>query len=141
MCLSRGDAHANSHRWPTVHRQNLYCDEDQLSPDASLELLLDRRDEIEDANINAIRRVHQFLVNEYFRNKIKANSGVRSWRFYRSSTRLPVSRRLARVALWAGVCLDAAIISKAGVFLADGRLGTSFSKRGKSDSLRRTYCG
>ena len=37
-----------------------------------------------------------------YTNKIKANSGVRSWRFYRSSTRLPVSGKVARVVLWGG---------------------------------------
>ena len=40
------------------------------------------------------------LMVEGYSNKIKAYSGVRSWRFYRSSTRLSVSRRVARVALW-----------------------------------------
>ena len=39
------------------------------------------------------------LEDEGLRNKIKANSGVRSWRFYRSSTRLPVSGNVPRVAL------------------------------------------
>ena len=37
------------------------------------------------------------------------------------------------------VRLDAAMVSKAGAFLVDGGLGTSFSKRGTSNSLRRTY--
>ena len=40
-------------------------------------------------------------------NQIKANSGVRSWRFYRSSTRLPVSGRVKRVTLWGDFSLSA----------------------------------
>ena len=43
------------------------------------------------------------LLEEGYSNKIKANSGVRSWRLYRSSTSLPVLGRLARVALWGGL--------------------------------------
>ena len=45
MSLTRGDAHANSRRWLTAHRHNLYSDEDHVFSTASLELLPDRRDE------------------------------------------------------------------------------------------------
>ena len=48
--------------------------------------------------------------------KIKANSGARSWRFYRLSTRLSVSGRVARVALWGGFGLGAGIVPEAGAF-------------------------
>ena len=52
-------------------------------------------------DINSIRLVlQQFLEGEGLRSKIEANSGVRSRRFYRSSTRLPVFGNIARVALW-----------------------------------------
>ena len=47
------------------------------------------------------------LLEEDYLNEIKANSGVRSWWFYKSSTSLPVSRRVARVTLWGGFRLDA----------------------------------
>ena len=47
------------------------------------------------------------MEDEGLRNKIKVNSGVRSWRFYRSSTRLPVFENVARVALWVTFCLGA----------------------------------
>ena len=46
------------------------------------------------------------LLEEGYSNKIKANSDVRSWRFYRSSTRLPDSGRVALAALWGGFRLS-----------------------------------
>ena len=46
------------------------------------------------------------MEDDGLRNKIKANSGVPSWRFYRSFTRLPVSGSVARVALWGGFRLS-----------------------------------
>ena len=42
--LTRGDAHANSRRWLTPHRQSLYNDENHLSAAAS-SVLPDREDE------------------------------------------------------------------------------------------------
>ena len=42
------------------------------------------------------------LQMEGYSNEIKANSGIGSWRLYRSSTRRPVSGRMPRVAYWMG---------------------------------------
>ena len=47
------------------------------------------------------------LLEEGHLNKINANFGVRSWRLYRSSTRLPVFGTVARVTLWGGFRLGA----------------------------------
>ena len=63
--------------------------------------------------------LQQFLENEGLRNKMKANSGVRSWRFYRSSTRLSASGRVLRVALWGGFCLGAGWYPRLEPFLRD----------------------
>ena len=68
---------------------------------------------------NPIRHVQQFLKS--LRNKNKASLGVRSWRLYRSSTRLHVSDKVALVALWGAVRLDAAVVSHVGAILVGGR--------------------
>ena len=60
----------------------------------------------------------QFLKVEGLRNKIEANSGVRSRRFYRSSTRLPIFGNVTRVALRGGSRLGA-VWWRSGVFLTD----------------------
>ena len=105
MSLTRGDAHANSRRWLTSRRHSLFSDDDQLSQATSL-VLPDRRDQLE--NINSIRYdVEHFLENESLTNGNKENLDVQSWRFYRSSTRLPVSGKVARVALLGGFRLGA----------------------------------
>ena len=86
--LTREEAPANSRRWLTSRRHSLFNDEDQLSPVTSL-VLPHRRYQFE--NINSTRYdVQQFLKVEGRTNENKANSGVRSWRFDRSSMRLPV---------------------------------------------------
>ena len=125
---NRGDADINTCRWLTSRRHSLYNDEDHFSPDICL-VLPDRRDEFVDINpirhvlqdflengsfrkdINPIRHdvLQQFLENKCLRKKMKAKSGVRSWRFHRSSTRLPVSERVARATLWGVFRLDAGV--------------------------------
>ena len=63
--------------------------------------------------MNSIRHgLQQFLDDEGLRNKIKADPGVRSCRFYRLSAHLPVSGRIARVALWGGFRLGAGWYSR-----------------------------
>ena len=79
----------------------LYSDYDHLLP-AAYSVLPDRGDRVWD-DINPVRHVQRFLGDEGLRNKIEANSGVRSWWLYRSSTRLPVFGSVARIALRGGV--------------------------------------
>ena len=100
-CLSpvRGDAYATSRWWLTSHRQNLYSDDDHLSLAASL-VRSDQIDENYDFSIHHGQK--QFLNVQVIRNKIDENSGFRSNRLYRSSTRLSVFGSVARVALWGG---------------------------------------
>ena len=71
----------------------------------------------------------------------KASSGVRSWRLYRSPTRLPVSGKVARVALWRVFYLDPVMVSEAGAFLVGGGLEHHFPNRRSSDSFGRAYYG
>ena len=70
-----------------------------------------------------------------------ANSGVRSWHFYRSSTRLIVSGRVERVALWGGFRLGAGWYPRLERVLVDGRLEHHFPREVQATRLRRTYCG
>ena len=81
---------------------------------------------------------NSFLEDEGLRNKNKANFGIRSRRLYRSSTRLPAPGGVARVPLWGVFCLDAAMVSEAGVFLVGG--GLNYHRR-SSNSLCPMYCG
>ena len=110
-----------------------------LSPAAFVKLLPDLKYEFWD-DINPIRHIQHFLEDEGLRNENKANSGVRSWWLFRSSTRLPVSGRVTRVALWGGFRFDAAVASEARAFLVQGEFEHHFQER-PSDSLRRTHCG
>ena len=71
--------------------------------------------------------LQQFLEDEGLTNEIDANFGVGSWRFYRSSTRLPVFGNVARVALKGGSSLGADWW-RSGAFLVNGGVGTSFSR-------------
>ena len=88
----------NSRRWLTSRRHNLYSDENHLSPIA---FFVKRRRDQETYQPDKQPACLLLLVKGYS-NKIKVNSGVRFWRFYGSSTRLSVSGRVARVALWGG---------------------------------------
>ena len=56
MSLTLEDAHNDSHRWLTSHRQNLYSSKDHLQP-ATSSALLNRIDEFMD--FNSIRLVRQ----------------------------------------------------------------------------------
>ena len=127
MSLIRGDAHANSRRWLTSSQHSLYSDEDNLLPAAS-SVLPDRGDEFWD-KINPIRHVQQFLEDEGLIIKIKATSVVRSWQFYRSSTRLPVFRNVVRIALWGGFRLSARWYPRPEHFLAQEWFEMPFSER------------
>ena len=64
--------------------------------------------------------LQQLLENEKFRNGNMTNSGVQSCRFYRSSTRLPVSGRIVRVALWGGFRLGTGWCPRLQRFFIDG---------------------
>ena len=76
------------------------------------------------------------------RNEIKANSGARSLRFYRPSTRLLVPGKVARVALWKGFCLGGGWYLRLERLLVDGRLDYHLPREvHKATRLRRTYCG
>ena len=140
MSCTREDARATSRRGLSSRRHNLCSEEDYISPAASLEFLHDRRDDFYN-DINLIRHMQQFLDNKDVRNENNATFGVRFWRLYRSSTRLRVFERVARVALWGGVRLDAAMVSEARAFSVGGELIYHFPKRRPSDLLRRTSCG
>ena len=94
MFLTRGDAHANSRRWLTPRRDSLYSDDDHISP---ITFFLEPRRDQETYQPDKLHACP--LLAESYRNNIKANSGIRSQRLYRSSTRLPVFGSVARVAL------------------------------------------
>ena len=56
------------------------------------------------------------LLEEGYSNKIKANSVVQSWLFYRLSMRLPVSGWVARVALWGSFLFGRRMVPESGAF-------------------------
>ena len=117
------DAHANSRRWSTPRQHSLYSDDNHLSP---IVFFLEPRRGQETYQLD---KQPACLLLAGYTNKIKANSGIRSWRFYRLSTRLPVCGNVARVALWGSFRLDAGWYPRLECFLADGWLGILFSKR------------
>ena len=104
MSLTRGDAYANSRRWLTSRRYSLYSDEGHLYPTAYFFGSLSE-------GIEEVRPDKQpsypSRLEEGYSNKIKANSGVRFWRFHSSYTHLSVSGRVAHDALWGSFRLDA----------------------------------
>ena len=118
--FTRGDAHANSRRWHTARRCSLCSNEDHRFTTASS--LDPRRQDQENNQPDKPQPACPSFLEEGLRNKMKPNSGVWCWRLYRSSTRLPVSGRVARIALWRGIRLDAAMVSEAGAFLIVGGL-------------------
>ena len=87
----------NSARQLNPQRHSLYSDKDHLLL-TMFSALPDRGDEC--WRIIPIRNVHQFLKIKDLTSKFETNSGTRSWLLYRSSTRLPIFAKVARVALW-----------------------------------------
>ena len=70
---------------------------------------------------------------------MKAKPDVRSWRFYRSSPRLPVFGIVARVALWGVYALrDWMRLQR---FLVEWWFGSYLAGEGQATRLRRTYSG
>ena len=135
VSLTCGEAHANSRRWLTPRRHSLHSDEDHLLPSTSL-VLSNRRDSFED--LRSIRYgLQQFLEYKGLTNEIDANSDVRSWRFERSPTCLPVLGNVARVALWGGSFWSG--WWRSGVFLTEGD-PRNIIFRGEVQATR-TYCG
>ena len=65
--------------------------------------------------------MQQVLAQEGRRNKIKAKSGVCSWRIVRLPTRLPLSERAARVAS-SGVVWDAEMVLGARMRFVEWRI-------------------
>ena len=79
----------------------------------------DRKNNFED--FKSIRQgLQQFLEDESLTNEIDTNSDVRSWRFYRSSTRLPVCGKVARVALGGGSLSGRGMVPEGVAFSVDG---------------------
>ena len=101
---------------------------------------------IEDINFGTTTSIRYATYSSFWKMKVVETTSRKTLVFdpggcTSQSTCLPVAGRVARVALWGGVRLDAAMVSEAGAFLVGSRLVHHFPKRRPSDSLRRTYCG